>query len=209
MERTTSINEAKKIFGSNFIGPEELLTISEKIGIDLPSEPPLVPFDIDLLKDKANDYLLVLGVSKFIDNSSMNIVSLQKIFGVNPDIAEPCFYNQDWYLQEKFASRELENKWFLIRKDIFNNSRALLPELLSKSYIFPSAILCSYTFFIFWLISGKVLWQDDFIWCDDVDHNGDRVYVGRYYDSAKINKNGFNIHRYLSIHNNYGCVDLM
>ncbi len=205
MERTTSIKQAKKIFGPNFIGPNELMSISEKIKINKSFDIPPLLFDVEYLKDKSDDYLLILGVSEFANGDSMNILSLKNCFGVNPD-SGPCFYNQDWYLQEKFASRQLENKWFLIRKSIFDGSRAISPEHLSKKHKFPSAILCAYTFFVYWYLKSEALWPTDFIWCNDVDHNGDRIYVGRYYDVSGVNKNGFNIHRHLSIGNNYGSV---
>ena len=45
-----------------------------------------------------------------------------------------------------------------------------------------------------------------FIWCNDVDANGDRIYVGRYFDPLGISKNGFSVHRQLRIKNNYGCI---
>ncbi len=209
MERTTSIKEAKEIFGSNFIGPEELVSISKTMGINVPLVNPGIPFDIEYLRDKGSDYLLILGVCELDDDEFLTINSLRKKFGTNPDEAEPCFYNQDWYSEENFANRELENKWFLIKKNIFDDSRAASPKLLSEKYAFPSAILCVYTFFVFWHWQSEILWPNEFIWCDDIDHNGDAIYVGRYYDSKGINKNGFNIHRHLSIGNNYGSIEIL
>ena len=105
--------------------------------------------------------------------------------------------------------RVLENKWFLIRKSVFEDSRAQDPEILAKKHSFPSAVLCAYTFFITWYCSGEHLWQQDFIWCDDTDHNGDRIYVGRYHDATGINKDGFNIHRHLRIRDSYGCIEML
>lgn len=205
MERTTSIKEAKEIFGPNFIGPDELISISEKIKINKSFDVPPISFDIEYLRDRSKDYLLVLGVSEFADGSPMNILFLRKYFGVNP-VSEPCFYNQDWYLQEEFVNYHLENKWFLIRKNVFEDSRAMSPEYLSEKYKFPPAILCAYTFFVHWFLKSAALWPNDFVWCEDIDHNGDRIYVGRYYDISGVNKNGFNIHRHLRVRNNYGSV---
>ena len=54
-----------------------------------------------------------------------------------------------------------------------------------------------------------MLWRHDFIWCDDSDHNGDRIYTGRYIDPNGINKNGFNIHRHLSIRPCYGAAPVI
>ena len=38
--------------------------------------------------------------------------------------------------------------------------------------------------------------------------NSDQIYVGRYIDPIKINKNGFSIHRHLKIKNNYGISNI-
>lgn len=209
MERTTSINEAKIIFGHNFIGPEELAMIAKKMGVVVPLDIPLIDFDIKYLKERCGDYLLVLGLASLDNGESITLKSLREKFGSDPDIFEPCFYNQDWYLNEDFINKELECRWFLIRKTIFNNSRAKLPEILVKEHSFPSAILCAYVFFIFWFCHNEVLWKDDFVWCDDVDRNGDRIYVGRYLDLSGGNRKGFNIHRHLSIRDNYGSVEVL
>ena len=53
----------------------------------------------------------------------------------------------------------------------------------------------------------EYLWWHDFVWCSDVDHNGDRIYVGKYHDIDGVNKNGFSIHRHLALRPCYGSVD--
>ena len=207
MERTTSLSEAKEIFGPDFIGPEELSSLADDIGLSVPAEIPPLPFNPEHIRGKSRDYLLILGISKWADGSPIDIISLRNRFGTDPKIAEPCFYNQDWYLAESFANRELESKWFLVRKSVLADSRAVAPEILSEKYTFPSAVLSTFTFFVYWHLRAKILWPDDFIWCADFDYNGDRIYVGRYNDISEIGKKGFNIHRHLSIRSNYGCAD--
>lgn len=54
---------------------------------------------------------------------------------------------------------------------------------------------------------GEKLWYHDFVWCSDVDHNGDRIYVGKYNDIDGVNKDGFSIHRHLALRLCYGCID--
>jgi hypothetical protein len=206
MERTARIDEAKKIFGNNFIGREELSGISERMGISLPQEMPQIPFAIEHLKEKSADYLLILGVSRLANGMPLTLASLRARFGIDPSKMEPCFYNQDWYLKESFVQKVLEDKWLLVRKSIFDDSRSKDPDILIKTHVFPSAVSCAYTFFANWYHSGEPLWSQDFVWCDDVDHNGDRIYIGRYYDTSGTNKNGLNIHRHLRIQDNYGCV---
>ena len=81
-------------------------------------------------------------------------------------------------------------------------------ELLKEHISFPSAILCVYTFFAYYYAQKGLLWYHDFIWCSDTDHNGDRIYVGKYHDVDGVNKNGFSIHRHLALRNCYASITL-
>ncbi len=126
---------------------------------------------------------------------------------------EPCFYNQDWYLQEPFArDRVLPSGWFLLRKTLADESRGALPAIHQRgddnAATLPYAIACAYAFFAYFLCTeGKLLWPHDYLWCVDLDHNNDQIYVGRYNDPSGINKNGFSIHRHLVIRSCYGVAD--
>lgn len=207
MERTTSIAEAKQILGLNFIGPDELELIANKMGIKIPSEIPIIPYDLEDLKNKKNDYILIIGASKMNNGKPLTLRALRDHFGINPDISEPCFYNQDWYLKESFIEKPLVSKWFLIRKNVFQESRGKNPDEIKNHYSFTSAILCAYSFFVYWFHANECLWKHDFVWCNDLDANNDRIYVARYFDPAGLSKNGFSIHRHLRLKENYGCVE--
>ena len=137
----------------------------------------------------------------------MTIRNLKKRFGKDPDICEPCFYNQDWYDKEHFIDIPMDDGWFLIRRNVFEDSRAVQPGELMKEHVFPSAIKCTYAFFAAWYVLEIRLWEHDFVWCNDTDHNGDRIYVGKYHDIDGVNKNGFSIHRHLALRPCYGCID--
>lgn len=204
MNNVVAVEQAKSIMGENFIGPEELKKISF-----LRSDKyyPEIPFSADYLEGKKDEYILLLGVGTLFDGRAVTIRNLKSIFGKDPDNTEPCFYNQDWYDNECFIDEPIRNEWFLIRKDVYENSRAVQPVELMKSYKFPSAIMCTYAFFVTWLSLGIMLWKHDFVWCSDTDHNGDRIYVGKYFDVDGINKNGFSIHRHLALRSCYGCID--
>ncbi len=202
--------------GKNMIGIEELEQIN-KLGYEdarfgrfqfmLPSDCPDIPFSLEEMEKKKNEYLLILGVGHFSDGSSVTIRNMRKVLGMEPNRVEPCFYNQDWYENESFIDVSMENGWFLIRREVYDKSRAVPPAELEKTYAFPSAIRCTYAFFVAWLSLGVKLWYNNFVWCSDIDHNGDRIYVGRYQDIDKKNKNGFNIHRHLALRQCYGCID--
>ncbi len=190
----------------NMIGPEELRTAAA-LGLRIPENVPAVPFSAAELEAKQNDYLLILGVSTFADGTPVTIRNLKKRFGKDPEISEPCFYNQDWYDKEDFIDVPMKDEWFLIRKNVYEDSRAVQPAELLKEHTFPSAIRCTYAFFAAWFVTGEKLWIHDFVWCSDTDHNGDRIYVGKYHDVDGVNKNGFSIHRHLALRPCYGCID--
>ena len=190
----------------NMIGPEELKALRE-MGLRVPENIPEIPFSPEELARKQEDYLLVLGVSTFADGTKVTIRNLRERFGLDPEVSEPCFYNQDWYVREDFIDVPMEDGWFLIRKNVYEDSRAVQPAELMKTHEFPSAIRCVYAFFAAWFALGIRLWEHDFVWCSDTDHNGDRIYVGKYHDIDGVNKNGFSIHRHLALRPCYGCID--
>lgn len=211
MERTTNLEIAKGIMGQNYIGFQEIISIQKEMGIYIPEslvrEIPEVNFPEDLLLECKNDYILILGISFSKNGTPLTINKMREQFGFNPEKSEPCFYNQDWYINEDFFNRQLDNKWYLVRKCILDETRSQSPDSINLKITFPSAVLCAYTFFVCWFHFRKIIWENDYVWCKDKDHNGDRIYVGRYIDPSSTNKNGFSIHRHLNISNLYGCID--
>ncbi len=205
-------HEAKKIMGRNFIGPDELTAVAFELGIFPIKDVPKVPYDAKMLKKVSKEYLLVLGVPKMENGRPLTLNNLREHFGLDPAQKEPCFYNQDWYIKEKFANATtLKPRWYLLRKQVLKETRGVRPDILEgklkRGEKFPTAILTAFTFFVYYFLNNKaMLWKHDFIWCSDKDKNGDRIYTGRYSDPKKINKNGFNIHRHLSIRPVYGAV---
>lgn len=188
------------------IGPEELRSI-QALNLRIPEHIPEIPFTAEELETRKDDYILIFGISAFRDGTPVTIRNLKKRFGKDPDICEPCFYNQDWYDKEHFIDIPMDDGWFLIRRNVFEDSRAVQPGELMKEHMFPSAIKCTYAFFAAWYVLEIRLWEHDFVWCNDTDHNGDRIYVGKYHDIDGVNKNGFSIHRHLALRPCYGCID--
>ena len=195
---------ANKIMGKgNFIGSEQV----KKLGLFSVSNVPAIPFSLESIEEHKHNYLMILGVNAFSDGKPVTIRNLINHFGKNPDVSEPCFYNQDWYDSEDFIDMPMINSWYFIRKTVYEDSRAVQPTELMYLYSFPYAICCTYSFFVAWLTLGVKLWYHDFVWCRDLDHNRDRIYVGKYNDVDGVNKNGFSIHRHLSLRQCYGCID--
>ena len=206
MKNSVTLKKAREIMGKNIIAQDALKNING-IGLKFFDDDEVVPFSEEELQEKADDYILIYGCSKFEDNRNVTIRNLKTIFGDDPLKSTPCFYFQDWYNNEKFIDIQMEEKWYLIRKKVFEDSRKVLPSELIKKHEFPSAIKCTYSFFVAWLVLGEKLWYHDFVWCSDVDHNGDRIYVGKYNDVDGVNKDGFSIHRHLALRPCYGCID--
>lgn len=203
--------EAKKIMGKHYIGPEMFLDIQKRFPISLPARIPAIPYTAQILTRLRKEYLLVLGTSSFQDGVSITVNRIRELMGTDQVVSEPCMYNQDWYLKEPFANKTtLKPRWYLVQKEVIKKTRGVDPKhavrLLPKHSELPSAILLAYTFFVYYAATGKMLWKHDFLWCSDRDKNGDQIYVGRYEDPKHMNKNGFNIHRHLSIRPSYGCV---
>ena len=191
---------------ANRIGPEELRA-ADALGLRVPETAPAVPFSAEELARKQDDYLLVLGVSAFADGTPVTLRNLIRKFGKDPEVSEPCFYNQDWYEKEAFPDVPMKDGWYLIRRNVYEDSRAVQPAELLKTRTFPQAVQCAYAFFAAWFCLGEQLWRHDFVWCSDTDHNGDRIYVGKYHDIDGVNKNGFSVHRHLALRPCYGCID--
>ena len=199
----------KKLFGKNFIGKEELKPFFKALGFGDKEiqEKPIEYSDYDLQKTAEEGYILIYGV-EHVNGQNITLRFLRDKFGVNPDESEPCLYNQDWYLKENFIDKSLNAQWYLIKKEVYEDSRAVMPgDLTQRGINFPPAILCGYTFFAYFFARNEYLWYHDFVWCSDVDHNGDRIYVGKYNDVDGVNKNGFSIHRHLALRDCYASVN--
>lgn len=210
MERTTIV-EAKELFGKNFLGPNELAPLFKRMGLSSTVEnTSVIPYNKEQLNKATQEgYILVYVIDK-IGDIVININLFRDIFGIDSGKSEPCLYNQDWYMAEDFIQKPTEAGWHLIKKDVFEDSRAVMPlDLMAKDIKFPTAILCTYTFFAYYYANNEILWYHDFVWCSDTDHNGDRIYVGKYHDIDGVNKNGFSIHRHLALRTCYGAIGVM
>lgn len=178
------------------LGPEALAQLPFLAGEKI--DAPAVPYSDDVLREYGRTHILI-----FIPCiEKLTILGFRDIFGTDPKKGEPCMYSQDWYLNEQFANTPPDGRWHLIRKNVLEDMRTKPPESIESSLAreaFPTAITAAFTFFAWYQLKGETLWKHDFLWCSDRDHNGDRIYVGRYEDPDGVNKNGFNVHRHLSL----------
>ena len=213
MESVRGLAEGRALFGGDLLGPEEIRRTGAVAGWNCGSlEAPAIPEAmLEAGRREPGTHLLLLGAPAMNDGSPVTLLALRDKFGTDPALSEPCFYNQDWYLKETFASEvRLNPGWHLVRKAVESASRGQDPDHAGQPGTLPSAVLCAYAFFSHWLHSGGGrLWEHDYVWCSDLDHQGDRIYIGRYSDSSGVNKNGFSIHRHLRIRENYGVIDCL
>ena len=180
-----------------------LLEALDLSGAKVPEAP--VPFDDVTLKKAEQEGYILIWCPSSIGGQVITLRFLRDRFGIDPAVSEPCFYNQDWYLAESLMERPLDGAWHLVKKTITEESRAVQPgDLLAGGYHFPPAVVCAWTFLAWYFARKEYLWWHDFVWCDDTDHNGDQVYVGKYHDIDGVNKNGFSIHRHLALRPCYG-----
>lgn len=216
MERVTTLEEAYNILNGNLIGLREIKN-SKRLQSFLnfanisDDQVQNVPFCRDELSQKKETHLLILVIPDHISNKVLNLKHFRDFFGLDPEEQEPCFYNQDWYINEAFFTiSTLKFQWLLVEKKISEKSRGIDPNIFENGvFQLNSALLFTYVFFIYYLTKNQILWENDFVWCSDYDTNNDQIYVGRYLDSNKINKNGFSIHRHLKIKNNYGVSNII
>ena len=197
--------KAQQLLGKNFIGIEKLTRINNSFSVFIPDDLPVIPFDESELMKKKDTYVLLLCVFKFSDGRDITIKEMREKIALCGN--RPCFYNQDWYLNERFINKPLDLKWLLVAKTLLDESRALPADTVVTKYKLHSAVELAYAFFVNYFVNnGEKLWDNDYVWCSDVDDKGDQIYVGRYTDASGLNADGFEIHRHLKIKKNYGVV---
>lgn len=201
--------QGRALLGDRCIGAEAWRWLGPRLGLEAPPTEPAIPFSREELLAAGAEALLFLGVARTATGTPLTLNGLRAQFGWDPEVAEPCFYNQDWYLKEAFAAQTVpEARWHLVQTRIDARTRGVEPPAGADPSL-PTAVLAALLFFVQEsLHPGRYLWVNDYIWCRDVDHNGDRIYLGRYRDPSGCNKNGLEIHRHLRLRENHGAIQV-
>jgi hypothetical protein len=201
MERST-------IAPINIITPD-LLNKLDLLDLDENISEPIFKEKLKLVQDDPN-LILIFFNNKHSKGTEVTINSLRNRIGMSPEIL-PCFYNQDWFIKHDFANITIDSGWYIVDSKVSEKLRAISPDELLNTHesLFVPALLLIYTFFANYLINNTVLWGDNYVWCSDLDNNGDRIYVGNYENFETNKRVGFEIHRHLKLRENYSYSRFM
>lgn len=141
---TVSLEEAEKIFGKDFLGPE---SVEAAFGISISKERVVpIPFSKEELENaKALGQQLIfqaevmkMGDGPFgMEFDTITPKNLKKVFMTASD-GKPMWYNQDWYDNEEFFVEKTPPPcWKLTSKDVVPNST-------SKNYLEQTEVLVSH-----------------------------------------------------------------
>jgi hypothetical protein len=189
-EPSTSQKQTREIMGKNFLGVEE---VAEHFGIQLNREELAkiaeIPFTEATLQECKDTHILFLGVNHDKAGKPLTINRFREMF---PKDGQPRFYSyQDsWYDKEKFATKETpELRWYLVRKSILEESREKTynqqEKLLKENEERERAIVYIYGMLLMFKATGERLFENDYVWCNDLGSVGYRVAVG-YFDSGGL-----------------------
>jgi hypothetical protein len=182
IEETEAQQAARKVMGKNFLG---LSGVVEHFGI-VPTDEQIValgeiPFNEATLKACAETHILVADVGLSLLN-------------VRSKVRGGLFYTQDWYDNEKFATRTEKACWRLIRKTPVKDSTSKMwsdqKALLGDEDEVPTARAITYVTMLYYMARNERLFEDVYIRTSDVDSGGHRVRVGHF------DEDGFRVYRW-------------
>ena len=126
MAQCLSETQAREIMGAHVLGTEEAGRawrgnpwFNKKLG----ASPP-IPYSAELLAERRETHLLVLGLPRMTDGRPFTILNLRKRFGVRSDHG-PCFSRIGLPSDGECAwtRRAVREGWFLISREILPESR--------------------------------------------------------------------------------------
>jgi len=205
-EPTIGQKQARAIMGKNFLGVEE---VAEYFGIILTQDELAkvaeIPFSEKTLEECKDTHILFLGVHHNKEGKPLTITSLREMF---PATSQPRFYSYEdaWYNKEKFATKETtELKWYLVRKVITEESRSEnfqeQEKLLKEQEYREKTVVYVYGMLLMFRATGERLFENDYVWCTDLDSDGYRVDVG-YFGSYGLDVSYYwddNYYHYLGL----------
>lgn len=175
---TKSYHDAKIIMGTNFLGIDEVeKAFGVKYSAGDRAKLMQIPFDEATLKACANTHVLVAGFPASIDDiRSMVKGNAAKLF---------CsMAGKGWCNGEKFANIAVGVRWFLLRKEVVQNSTSKTygeqEKLIPQGEEIPFARDVVFVVMAMFITHGERLFEKVYVRCRDVSSNGYRVYVGYF-----------------------------
>lgn len=161
---------AWKIMGKNVIDPEKVAKhLDVAFSVEQLKQLANFPFSESALQECKDTHILVAGYP-------LSIMDIR-------EKASKLFRSQDWYNDEKFATKEKVNlRWYLIRKDIIpdsiNKRYQEQTALLTEDEEVPRACEMAYMIILYYRAKGIRLFEKLYARCQDVTSGGRRVLVG-------------------------------
>jgi hypothetical protein len=178
VKESPSQQTARAIMGRNFLGIED---VQKRFDVTYTPEQlaslEQVPFTAEVLEECKDTHILFPGYPiTILDIRQRTKKKAKKVFYADRDA---------WYNDQKFAKdEEVGLRWYLIRKDIVENSTSKTwdeqRKLLGPNEEVPQAAAVVYMIILYYLVTGIRLFERIYARCQDVTSFGSRVYVGRF-----------------------------
>ena len=215
-ESGIEFQEAKEIFGKDFLGPE---AAEATFGVELSQEEleqiEDIPFSREELEQaKQLGMMLVLRVPRIGKDKTakpFNINSVRGVFKAGDKLGDPkkkksrIFYDQDWYNGESFATQSTPSLgWGLVMKEVLQESRSknwdeqeeVLKKWAKENNIDPTKVRrrtpveMVYDTLLYYGANKESLLEASYDWSGIQSSGGRFVHVG-YFDSDGLDvRNG-------------------
>lgn len=181
VNRTTIWERAQEIIDKNMLGIEDVtkhlkITFSREQLVQLGE----VPFTEAVLQECKDTHILFPGYPL-------------TILEIRDKVSRELFYSHEdvWYNNQGFAKKKkLQCRWYLIRKNevpnSFRKTFGKQKELLRKDEKVPYACEVVFMAISYKLVTGKYLFSNYYVRCQNLDSDGHRVGVG-YFASDGLN----------------------
>ena len=205
-EASVEFDEAREIFGQDFLGPE---SVGTTFGVEFSQEElnqiENIPFTREELeKAKELGMMLVLRVPRVGKDKTAKPLTIKQMRGVfkgEDKLGDPkkkkskIFFDQDWYNKEEFATKDTPSLgWGLVTKKILEESRSknwdqqqeVLKKWAGENGIDPTSIKrrtpveIAYDTILYYGSNKESLLTDTWDWTGVQSSVGRSVGVGRF-----------------------------
>lgn len=209
-EGDLEFQEARELFGKDFLGPEAALkTFGVKFTPEEMKQIERIPFSkAELEKAKELGMMLVLRAPHDKDGKPLTMNRMREILAGEDKLGDPSkkkqklFYRQPgegWYNEEEFAKQAANLGWGLAMKTILEESRSknwdeqekVLQEWAKKNKIDPKSVRrrtpveVAYDTLAYYGANKETLLEKDYDWTGTRSSGGGLVHGG-YFDSGGL-----------------------